>query len=83
MARFTEAIGASMNVTWENQPWAEAYRLAVLGIDRNLRAARMREAKTLIHARTQELTGSQEGQHELTALNDALVILRVWEKDVA
>jgi hypothetical protein len=83
MAQCTEAIGRVMNVTWENQPWAEAYRLAVLGVDRNLRAARIRKAKKVMHARIEELTGSQEGQHELTALNDALVILRVWEKDVA
>ena len=72
-----------MNVTWENQPWAEAYRLAVLGMDRNLRGARIREAKKLMQARIEALSGSQAGQHELTALNDALVILRVWEKDVA
>jgi hypothetical protein len=63
--------------------WAEAYRLAVLGVDQSLRVARIREAKTLMHARLEELTGSLAGQHELTALNDALVILRVWEKDVA
>ena len=72
-----------MNVTWENQPWAEAYRLAVLGVDQNQRAARIREAKKLMRARLEELVGSQEGQNELTALNDALVILRVWEKDAA
>jgi hypothetical protein len=72
-----------MNVTWENQPWAEAYRLAVLGVDQNQRAARIREAKKLMRARIVELIGSQEGQNELTALNDALVILRVREQDVA
>ena len=72
-----------MNVTWENQPWVEAYRLAVLGVDRNLRAARIREAKALIHARIEALTNSQEGKDELTALNDALVILHTREKDVA
>jgi hypothetical protein len=72
-----------MNVTWENQPWADAYRLAVLGADQNLRAVRIREAKAVMHARIKELSGSQEGQDELTALNDALVILRVREKDVA
>jgi hypothetical protein len=72
-----------MNVTWEDQPWAEAYRLAVLGVDQSLRAARIRDAKLVMRARIKELIGSQEGQDELTALNDALVILRVWEKDVA
>ena len=72
-----------MNVTWENQPWTEAYRLAVLGADRSQRAARIREAKTLMRARLEELVGSQEGQNELTALNDALVILHVLEKDAA
>jgi hypothetical protein len=72
-----------MIVTWENQPWAEAYRLAVLGVDPSLRTARIRDAKSLMHARIKELSGLQEGQDELTALNDALVILRVWEKAVA
>jgi hypothetical protein len=51
--------------------------------DRSQRAARIREAKKLMRARLEELVGSQEGQNELTALNDALVILRVWEKDAA
>jgi hypothetical protein len=36
-----------------------------------------------MHARIKELSESNAGQNELTALNDALVLLRVWEKDMA
>ena len=72
-----------MDVTWEDQPWAEAYRLAVLEVDRSARPGRIREAKSAIQARIEELSDSQEGRQRLTALNDAMVILRVWEKEVA
>ena len=72
-----------MNVTWENELWAEAYRLAVIEADQTLRNKRIQEARSAIQTRIKELSDSQAQSHELTALNDALVILRVWAKDVA
>lgn len=68
-----------MIVTWENQPWTEAYRLAVLEVDRSARLCRIQEAKSIIHARIKELADSEGGKTELIALNDALVMLRVRE----
>jgi hypothetical protein len=69
----------AMIVTWENQPWAEAYRLAVLEVDRSARLGRIQEAKSIIHARIKELADAEVGKTELIALNDALVMLRARE----
>jgi hypothetical protein len=70
-------------VTWENQPWTDAYRRALREADRSKRRGCIQEANSAMHARIKELSESNAGQNELTALNDALVLLRVWEKDMA
>jgi len=72
-----------MMVTWENQPWTDAYRRALREADRSKRRGCIQEAKSVMHARIKELADSDAGQNERTALNDALVLLRAWEKDVA
>jgi hypothetical protein len=72
-----------MDVTWENEPWAEAYRLAVLESDQNLRDDRIQDAKRAILARIQDLSATEAESHERIALKDALVILRVRERHVA
>jgi hypothetical protein len=72
-----------MIVTWENQPWTDAYRRALLEADRSKRRGCIQEAKRVMNARIKELADSDAGRDELTAVNDALVLLRVWEKNVA
>ena len=72
-----------MKVTWEHQPWAEAYRLAMLEADRSTRLVRIRAATSAIEARIKELADSPAGRDDLTAMDNALVILHVWEKEVA
>jgi hypothetical protein len=72
-----------MKVTWEHQPWAEAYRLVMLEADRNTRLVRIRAATSAIEARIKEPADSPAGRYELTAMDNALVILHVWEKEVA
>jgi len=72
-----------MKVTRENEPWAEAYRLAMSEAGRNTRLARIRAATSAIEARIKELADSPAGRDELTAMDNALVILHVWGKEVA
>ena len=43
----------------------------------------IRAATSAIEARIKELADSPAGRDELTAMDNALVILHVWEKEVA
>jgi hypothetical protein len=72
-----------MNVTWDDQPWAEAYRLALLDAELGNRRTLIQNAKRTMHARIKELGDSETGQDELRAIKDALVLLNVWEKGAA
>jgi len=72
-----------MNVTWDDQPWAEAYRLALSDADLRNRRTLIQNAKSAMHARIKELGDSATGQDELRAIKDALVLLNVWERGAA
>jgi hypothetical protein len=50
--------------------------------DRSTRLVRIRAATSAVEARIKELA-SPAGRDELTAMDNALVILHVWEKEVA
>ena len=55
----------------------------MLEADRSTRLVRIRAATSAIEARIKELADSPAGRDELTAMDNALVILHVWEKEVA
>lgn len=82
--RFLRGARASAVVTWDNQPWAQLYRDAVLlASEPGAVSNRIQKAITAIDARIQEVSVSEDGQAELRALIDALVILRLRKKGVA
>jgi hypothetical protein len=56
--------------------------LAMSEADRSTRLVRIRAATSAVEARIKELA-SPAGRDELTAMDNALVILHVWEKEVA
>jgi hypothetical protein len=73
-----------MKVTWDDQPWSVAYRIAALERNSSVRFNRIEEAIAAIEARIAELGDSQPGgNQELTALSDAFVILRLLRKTAA
>jgi len=68
-----------MTRPWENQPWFELYRLAVLETDQTKLPDRLQAAKTAIKERLTEL-GNMHDIPEMGALRNALTVLQWLEK---
>ena len=68
-----------MPKSWEHQGWIEPYRLAVLEMNPKKVAARITAAQSAIKARIADMKAVPNEQ-ELHALQDALRVLRLLEK---
>jgi hypothetical protein len=55
----------------------------MLEADRSTRLVRIQAATSAIEGRIKELADSPAGRDELSAMDNALVILHVWGKEVA
>jgi hypothetical protein len=64
---------------WEHHEWIEPYRAAVLEMNPNKVAARIAAAESAIKARIVAVKSAGNNQ-ELRALQDALRVLRLLEK---
>lgn len=71
--------GAIMTRPWEDQQWVEPYRAAVLEMNPAKVATRISAAKSAIKARIAEIE-SHPDKHELDALQDALRVLFLLDK---
>jgi hypothetical protein len=67
---------------WEEQPWVDSYRLALIETNAAKMPARIEAAKSAIESRTEELSRSMDGSAERRALMDALNALRFLTQEV-
>jgi hypothetical protein len=65
-----------MTEPWEEQPWIEPYRLALVETNPSKMLDRIETAKAAIKSRIEELTRFVDGAAERGALMDALNALR-------
>jgi hypothetical protein len=68
---------------WEQQPWVDSYRLALIETNTAKMPARIDTAKSVIESRIEELGRYGDGAAERVALTDALNALRFLTQEVA
>ena len=65
-----------MNTPWEQRPWVDSYRLALIETNAAMMPARIEAAKAAVKSRIDELGRSVDGAAERAVLMDAMNALR-------
>jgi hypothetical protein len=67
---------------WEQQPWVDSYRLALIETNAAKMPARIEAAKAAVKSRIDELGRSVDGAAERAVLMDAMNALRLLTQEV-